>query len=194
MKPCRTPAVIGLRAHSGWAAAVALTGSAKNPAVVDRRRIELSDSRTPGFPQPYHAAEGLPFPQAKAMIEKCISVARDQACESLRQIVNDLHTKGFGATGCVVLLASGKPLPPLDRVLASHALIHAAEGEMFRQALFDAAKITGLKDCGIRERDVRAETVDELAAMGRAMGPPWREDQKLASMAAWIVLRREETG
>src|SRR5947209_4124817 len=37
------PAVLGLRAHSGWAALVALAGPADAPQVVDRRRIEMAE-------------------------------------------------------------------------------------------------------------------------------------------------------
>jgi hypothetical protein len=27
-----------------------------------------------------------------------------------------------------------------------------------------------------------------LAEMGRALAPPWRQDEKLATLAAWLVL------
>ena len=38
-----THAALGLRAHSGWAALVAVAGTRGAPAVIDRRRIELAD-------------------------------------------------------------------------------------------------------------------------------------------------------
>jgi hypothetical protein len=28
-----------------------------------------------------------------------------------------------------------------------------------------------------------------LAALGKPLGPPWTQDEKLASLAAWLVLR-----
>jgi hypothetical protein len=51
----------------------------------------------------------------------------------------------------------------------------------------------------VRERDVLARaaeatgrTASELqrrvAEMGRALGPPWRQDEKLATLVAWTVL------
>ena len=64
-------AAIGLRAHSGWAALVALAGPAATPEVVARRRIEIADPGIRGSKQPFHAAEPLEFPDAKAYIQRC---------------------------------------------------------------------------------------------------------------------------
>src|SRR5882762_6158032 len=40
--PRRPQAALGLRAHSGWAALIAVGGSAASPEVLDRRRIEMA--------------------------------------------------------------------------------------------------------------------------------------------------------
>ena len=45
MTPRRPPAALGLRAHSGWAALVAVGGGPASPQVLDRRRIEMADGR-----------------------------------------------------------------------------------------------------------------------------------------------------
>jgi len=37
----RTPAALGFRAHSGWAAAVAVAGTPRAPEILERRRIEI---------------------------------------------------------------------------------------------------------------------------------------------------------
>lgn len=47
-------AALGFRAHSGWAAMVALAGALNAPLVVDRRRLELADPHRTGPMQPYH--------------------------------------------------------------------------------------------------------------------------------------------
>src|SRR5664279_4197420 len=52
-------AAVGLRAHSGWAAAVTVGGEATAPVLLDRRRLALADDATPRPVQPYHASEGL---------------------------------------------------------------------------------------------------------------------------------------
>lgn len=99
---------------------------------------------------------------------------------------------------CGLLLASGRPLPALEKVLASHALIHTAEGELFREALRAASRECGLPLAAVRERDLFARGAadlgipETLAEMGRALGPPWRQDEKFAAIAAWLALKAAE--
>src|SRR5258708_3362655 len=76
-KTSRRPAVLGLRAHSGWAALVAVGGSAPAPEVVDCRRIEMADD--PEAKQPYHAAEELTLPKAAGLLERLSRKARERA-------------------------------------------------------------------------------------------------------------------
>ena len=98
-----------------------------------------------------------------------------------------------------VLEGSGRALPDLAGILASHALIHAAEGQMFRNILAEAGRHHDLPVIEVRERElvVRCATdlampaeklTRQLAEMGRALGPPWRQDQKFATLAAWLAL------
>ena len=61
-------AALGFRAHSGWAALVAVAGTPQSGQVLLRRRIELADPKVPGSKQPYHAAEGEKFPKAEKII------------------------------------------------------------------------------------------------------------------------------
>ncbi len=92
-------------------------------------------------------------------------------------------------------------LPGLAGILASHALIHAAEGEFYRAALRRACECCSLPETGIRERELMAEAARALgrsagdlqSAAGRfakVLGPPWRQDEKLSMLAAWLVLAR----
>jgi hypothetical protein len=75
--PRRPPAALGLRAHSGWAALVAVGGGPASPEVLDRRRIEMADD--PEAKQPYHAAEGLPLAKARALLERHARQAEERA-------------------------------------------------------------------------------------------------------------------
>ena len=197
------PAVIGLRSHSGWAAAVTVGGPALSPVVFDRRRLETADPKIPGSKQPFHAAEGLPLPKADALIDRCMTSSRELARKALDAIVDDLAPEGHVVGGVAILLASGRPLPDRERILSSHALIHAAEGELFRDVLRRAAEGRGLAVSGIVERDVgglleealglsTAQWRGALAAMGKSVGSPWRQDEKLAATAAWIALAGNE--
>jgi len=103
-----------------------------------------------------------------------------------------------------VLLASGRPLPSLSEILASHALIHTAEGEFYRGAVRKACERLEIQVTAIRERDLeeRAETVFGNAAsevqrrisiLGRSLGPPWTKDHKTAALAAAVILAHNQT-
>ena len=111
----------------------------------------------------------------------------------------DLRTDGYEVVGAIVLTASGKPLPPLESILASHALIHTADGEHFRDALALAGKQHRLPVVRIREKDLVAQAVKTLGraapalqatvtAWGKPLGPPWTQDQKLSALGAWLGL------
>ena len=62
-------AALGLRAHSGWAALVAVAGDGTSVEVLERRRIEMTDPRRPLSKQPYHEAEDLPIGKAAALLD-----------------------------------------------------------------------------------------------------------------------------
>jgi hypothetical protein len=199
VKPRAADAAIGVRTHSGWATVVGLAGAVSGPAVVLRRRIELADPAIPDSKQPYHAAEGLDLREARPFIRRCVRSTQGLAVRAVRAAVAETRAAGHRVSGCGLLLAAGRPLPGLAAVLASHALIHAAEGEMYRDAVREAARECGLTVAEVREREVsdRAGAVLELspAALarqlgewGKRLGPPWRQDEKLATLAAWLAL------
>ena len=184
-------ATIGLRAHSGWAAAVALAGSADAPVVVMRRRIEMKAPGAAGLSQPYHAAVGLELRDAERVVREAAARASQLATAGLRLMVADLKALGHAVDGCGLLLASGRGLPGLEKILASHALIHTAEGELFREALRSGCAALGLPVICVKEREVLAGSPGleaRMAAMGKAIGPPWRQDEKLAAAAAWVAM------
>jgi hypothetical protein len=195
-------AAIGLRAHSGWAALVAIAGSAAGIEVVGRRRIELADPAIPGSKQPYHEAEGLPPEKARALLDRLEADAQNLARKAFGEVLEELARKGHEPRACGLLTASGRPLPALESVLASHALIHAADGEHFRAALSRAGEHFRLRVLRVREKEVleKASGALNLASealrrrvetLGRAVGPPWTQDQKLAALAGWLALERQ---
>src|SRR5580700_10110261 len=99
-------ATIGLRAHSGWAALVALAGPASSPEVIARRRIEIADPGIRGSKQPYHAAEPLEFSDAKALIEHCAASTRRLARDALQAAIDGLRDRRSEAAGCGIILGS----------------------------------------------------------------------------------------
>jgi hypothetical protein len=199
LAPAPHRVAIGFRPHSGWAALVAVAGTPLSPAVLDRRRVEMADPRIRGAAQPYHAAEGLTLERARELLERCSKTARRLACVAVSAAVKELRAQGAEVAGCGLLLGSGRPLTSLEKTLASHALIHTADGEHFRDALAYASESCGLTLLRVKERDLPAlaaqqfgRPADELqrlvGGLGRSIGPPWRQDEKLAALIAWLAL------
>ena len=192
-------AAIGLRAHSGWAALVAVAGTPRSPEILVRRRIELADPKVPGSKQPYHAAEGEKLPKAEKIVGRCAGEARRLAGRAFDEVLAELKKSKHSVVACGLLLASGRPLPGLEAILASHALIHTADGELFRDALAAAAQERGLPVTRVREKEILSlasaglripeeEIARCLKEVGRSIGAPWTQDQKLAALAAWVAV------
>jgi len=193
-------ATVGFRAHSGWAAMVAVSVEKGAPTVLARERIELVETFTYRFRQPYHTAEKLPLGEARKFVALVEVEAARLAHRAIHKLQSELERQGIQATSCSLLMASGKTLPNLEKILASHALIHAADGELFREALSSAAKRSGLATVKIRERRLLeiaeqalrtgpAALLRRLGELGRPFGAPWSQDEKFATLAAWLALR-----
>jgi hypothetical protein len=181
---------LGFRAHSGWAAMVAVAGTMDAPRVLERRRMVIADPEIPGSRQPYHAAAELPFREAKSAVRAAIESSRGLALEAMSAAVRALRAQGHEVEGCGVVLGSGKALPGLERILAAHPLIHTAEGAMFREVLVWAAKECHLPVTGVREKELDATRLERIGSLGKLIGPPWTLDQKYATVAALMALER----
>lgn len=190
---------LGFRAHSGWAVAVAVARPKNKPVVLERRRIVTADAAIRGSRQPYHAAEPLAPQEAESLIRTCRGSSARLAADAVGAFVAQLTQNGHRVVGAGILFAAGRPLPDLAATLQSHALIHTAEGQFFREALVQASEHSSLPVTRVKEREVwdRASAAMGLgstalqrliAELGRSLGPPWRQDEKLASLAAWIAL------
>ena len=181
---------LGLRAHSGWAALVAVAGTVDTLRVLERRRIAIADAELSGSKQPYHAAAELPLVKAEALVRRAVESSRALAREAMDAAVATLQRQGHEVAGCGIVLGSGKTLPGLESILASHALIHTAEGEMFRDVLVWAAQEIGLPVTGVPSKELDAKALGRIESYGKLIGPPWTEDQKYATVAALMALSR----
>jgi hypothetical protein len=192
-------AAFAIRVHSGWGALVAVAGNPAAAEVLKRSKITIIDRKLAGAAQPYHFAQGRSLPAAERHLAQCADSSEKLAFEGLREAVDEIGRGGPAIAGCAILMASGRPLPELSKILASHPLIHTAEGEFFRQAFWKAAERLQIPVTGLRERDLEqqarsvfgeaAKQADRtIANLGKVMGPPWTADQKLAALAALLVL------
>ncbi len=192
-------AAIGLRVHSGWAAVVAVCLDKGAPVVLVKQRVHLVDTFTYEFRQPYHTAEKMLLGQAREFIARVQAEARRLAYRAVRELETRTQEQGVKLTRCGLLLASGRPLPALEKILASHALIHTADGELFREALLHASCRCALHEFAIKEKELldragqalRAksnELMRRVTELGRSLGAPWSQDEKFATLAAWLAL------
>src|SRR5271157_1751692 len=148
------PAALGFRVHSGWAAAVVVAGNLSSPNVVDRRRIEIADPKLPGSKQPYHAAERLALEEAEPFLLRRNESSASLARKAIGDCLDEAGRKGHKVFASGIVLASGRPLPAVAAIVASHALIHTAEGEFFRNVVSDACKHHGLQAIGVKEKEL----------------------------------------
>jgi len=190
---------IGIRVHSGWGAVIVVSGTPGAEEVIERRRVDITDPKMAGVIQPYHYAENMEIKRAEEHIARCAAASGHLALAAFRELLQQLEKREYRVLGSCILLSSGRTLPALPQILASHALIHTAEGEFFRQSFRDACEGLKISVTGIRERDLpdhaqkafgktAAKVQEHIASMGRVIGPPWTADQKAASLAACIVL------
>jgi hypothetical protein len=168
------------------------------PIVVERRRIEIADPNIAGSKQPYHAAQGLSLKGAEALVSACAEASARLAAEAVREAIADARQKGYEISTSCILSGSGRSIPALGKILASHPLLHTAEGELFRNAIARACVNHGLPVVAVKEKEIMSrsqkdmgisgELIEQhLKRMGKAIGPPWRQDEKHASLAAWIA-------
>lgn len=193
-------AAVGVASHSGWAAVVALGRAAAGPRVLVRSRIDLVAAGFPESKQPYHAVETLCIDEAARRLELYRAQAEDMAHAALERLSLEVAGQGYRLGSAGIVESSGRKGGSLGSILNSHALIHSADGDHFRDALAAAACRMGLavRRVAARDLDAQAETVlrrppQELALivlqMGGQVGPPWGADQKKAALLAWLLLQ-----
>ena len=188
-------ATIGFRVKSGWAAAVLLVGPAQMPRVSEHRVVELSDPAVPASRQPYHAGRGVGQTDP-ATLQRLTAGVRRYAAQSIAEWVASCRNAGYllGGAGMVV----GSEVDP-ERILNPHIRAHAAEGRLFRSVVEDGTRSCGLTCTTFVERDLFAHAATilgrseaslkrDLAQLGRTPDRPWRQEQKAAATAAWVLL------
>jgi hypothetical protein len=192
-------AAIGFRTHSGWACAILAAGSRRNIEVVERRRIELCDPEIPGSKQPFHHAEHMNLANAERFIAQCAAATARLGRQAIGSLQEFAAERELDISRICVIAGTGRALPDLRGILASHAQIHAAEGEFYRDALLRAAKLADLATDRLKEKEAVMWTAARLGSdehalaaklitIGKTLGPPWGADQKLATLAAWSAL------
>jgi len=198
---------LGLRAHSGWAATVVVAGSPAKPTVLERRRIVAANDRISGSKQPYHAAKDLSTERAETWIRQSRHDSTVLASQAVNALVIQLRENGLTVVRAGILFGLERQLPPLQAILRSHALIHTAEGEFFRNAVRQACERSKISVTTIREPELDEQVANawgdaanrlqrRIANLGSSIGPPWTKDYRLVLRRLWEaeVQRKSEIG
>lgn len=194
----RTPSVLGVADHAGWAHVVCISARDRCPFVVTRRHIALIDRGLPTLPYE-HETRSLRPDEAEALVasvRKSIAFNTDRA---VRRLVDELSHEHPVRT----LTIRTPPFPQLPasvaEVHASYRLLSSADGMLYNLAIGDAATRHGLDVVSYRRGDevdlaahtlgVSHEALDAfLSGAGRPAGPPWTVDHRRAYAAGIAAL------
>ena len=196
---------MGIRVHSGWGAMVVVSYDGGEIEILERRRVSITGTTDGCASQPYHAARNLLLSEAGTFIADAFTAAHTTASTSLRQVIDVIRGQKYQIAGCAILMAAGLPLPPLDRILAAHPLLHTAEGVFFREAFAKGCESQDIPVAKVKERDLEnalkekfgrdaAKVRKKVQSFGRTLGAPWTTDQKNATLAALLLLSSSKKG
>jgi hypothetical protein len=171
---------LGVAPRSSSALVVALTGPA-DVRLLGRTHVDLVGDDLPA--QAYHAAAGLPLPEAERLVQRWAAEALASVEACFTELMEGRRVVAVGIAAAV------RPVPALDAVLRSHPLLHLAEGQLAREAVHEAATRAGLP---VHYLDPKGRhdpaAVERTVALGRTAGPPWRKEHRMAALAALCAL------
>jgi hypothetical protein len=198
----RTPCVISVADHAGWAHLVCVAAPGNMPAVVERRRVTLIDAGLPTLPY-HHESISMREDEANALIARVRRSIAGCTSRALHGVVTDLTP----AYPVVALAIREPPFAELPETVAavrqSYRLQCAADGMMYQLALCRAARDLGLDVhlCRRGEETARAAARLEVhpddmesfvSGTGRPSGPPWTQEHRRAYAAGIAALAAYE--
>ncbi len=196
---------LGIAAHLGWASVVTIIVTPDLFRVLRTDRLALVEAGAPEALEPYHRAAGFvdnargtPPADPSAILERGLEAQRRQAHAAFARLTRELGEAGYRITAAAILSGRGRLATSLDKVLASHAQIHIAEGLAVRAALRHAFERLGIRIAAIEQQTTFAQAcaalrLDErsLAVRLKSLRPEiagqWRQEERLAALAARVA-------
>jgi hypothetical protein len=168
-------ATVGLVPHTGWTWLVRVEGG----KVAARSRIvalEVLEAELYHLARDHRGNRDRFFAQRSA-------AALDRATTAVREAV--------AGASLATVLGKRVALAPLAKIVASHAAIHGAEGELWRALFAEACEACGLAAARAETDAFRAGARDTawLAGEGARLGAPWTAEIKAAALAARVAVR-----
>jgi hypothetical protein len=201
------PVALGVRALRGGAVTVALALDGAKPRVVLSTFLATAADGDRLALEPYHVAVAMPRgPDGKASAEARAAVAEGRerqgklATQGLEDVLHKLEEAGYGpAMAALLVNRAGWITDLLEHSLFAPEHPPVAEGLAVRDAFrlafgrcgvaFAEVDEKSLPDTAARVLGLSPGALDaELKALGTSAGKPWRKEQKLACLSAWLAL------
>ena len=188
--------VIGVDDHYGLANLVSVSVSGHSATLLDKRRVELIDRQLPASPY-HHDTLRLPHAAAEALVREVRARAGTLATIAMSSLMSDLAPAKCRGISIRV--------PPLDDLPATVAEVHAnpwityrADGMIYHQSITRAATHFNLRVFQYDKTEAIARAAQawgmigrdlgrQLKALGKASGPPWRQDHVIACAGAILA-------
>lgn len=202
------PVALGFRAGRGGSVVVAVTGG-NAPRVVLSTFLATSVEEDRLSFEPYHVAfemERGPRGEVSAEAVAAVKEGRKRqnrlAAKSLENIMRRLHESKCQPVATALLVNRAVWITDLlEYSLAAPEHPAVAEGLAVRDALRFAFGQCGIKAVEIDEKSLPETAAKELGrsaadiekhlkVLGSTAGKPWRKEQKLACLAAWLAAAR----
>jgi hypothetical protein len=195
-KPADYAATIGFRVKTGRAIAVLLAGPVQSPRLLERCDVQLCDPDLPETREPYHAALELTAEAGANVVARAREAVQAIANRAVRDLESKLRAGGFKLHGVGLVVGSDRDPAKLGN---PHIRAHASEGRLFREVLETGAAACGARSTILVESEAYAKAgallgrspedlKEAIGQLGRAAGPPWGAEEKMATLAAWVVL------
>lgn len=187
-------AALGLTVRTGRAVVVAVGGPVEAPEILAKTRIDVATTFDEGAV--YHVGQEMQVERARAFLRDAEVRFVERASAELRALTTRLEARVVAAA---MVAPPARSLPALERILKSHPLVHAAEGELYRRVFAEAGAALGVRPVRVSSDQLAATAADalgltpaglaaRLATIGKASGRPWAADQKQAALGAWLAL------
>lgn len=207
------PVGLGFRTLKGGSVVVGVAVDEGEPRVVRSSFLATAAEGDRLSLEPYHVAAGMKRgPDGGASADALAAVAEGRkrqhalAAKGLDEIIRNLQNAGHQPVVAALLVnRAGWVTDLLAYSLAFPDHPPVAEGLAVREALRFACR-----RCGVEVSEIDEKSLPELAsemfrlspaaldtrlkALGAAVGRPWRKEQKLACLAAWVAMTPQQRG
>jgi hypothetical protein len=204
-----TPIALGFRAGRGGSVVVGVAMNGREPRVVLSTFLATATEGDRLSLEPYHVAYEIGRdPRGRISAEARAAVAEGRkrqdrlAVKGLDDLVRTLEAEKYRPSVAALLVnRAGWLTDLLEHSLSAPEHPPVTEGLAVREALRSAFKRSGIKTIELDEKSLldaaakqlRLSPADidmRLKDLGATAGKPWRKEQKLACLAAWLGVAR----